>query len=217
MPTPLGTDRLEPGPDGRIVLVSSTPKGWRPGASGVAARRAEHPGTAVTWDDEIFEVVSVEPVADGGVRYGLAPWRTEVAIRTLERYDAASEKDRARERHWRAQALRRRRLAILLAPLLGHLPGSVQEAMEQEFGAPANLMTAVSALPLVALGMVGLLGQVAQLGGGSLAPLPQPSLPLSLYLFGESALRLTVVATQSRPAGSIPGAILYEIWKRTSP
>ena len=217
MPIPLGTDRLESGPGDRVFLACSTPKGWRPRASGAAAHRAEHPGTAVTWEGDIFEVVSAEPIADGRIRYELAPWRPEVAIRTLEHYDVASEAARASEQHSRGQAVRRRRLSILLAPLLGHLPGSVQEAMEHEFGAPANAMTAASALPLLALGMIGLLGQVAQLGGGSLAPLPQPSLPLSLYLFGESALRLALVATQSRPAGSIPGALLYEIWKRARP
>jgi hypothetical protein len=217
LPTAFGTDRLESGADGRVVLVCSTSKGWRPRESGVAWRRAEHPGTAVEWDGEIFEVVTAQPVAGGQIRYELAPWRHEIAIRTLERYDAASEAARAGERRWREQAVRRRRLSILLAPLLGHLPGSVQETMEQEFGAPANAMTAVSAFPLLALGMVGLLGHLAQMFGGSLAPLPQPSLPLSLYLFGESALRLALVATQSRPAGSIPGALLYEIWKRTRP
>lgn len=217
MPTAFGTDRVESGAGGRIALSCAMPKGWRPRAAGAAARRAEHPGTAVKWDGEIFEVVTARPVADGGIRYELAPWRQEVAIRSLERYDAESEAARADERHWRAQAVRRRRLSILLAPLLGHLPGPVQEAMEQEFGAPANAMTAASAFPLLALGIIGLLGQVAKLGGGSLAPLPQPSLPLSLYLFGESALRLALVATQSRPAGSIPGALLYEIWKRTRP
>lgn len=215
MPTPLGTDRLEPGPDGRVVLFCAASKGWRPRESGAAARRAEHPGTAVAWEDGIFEVVAVDFDAAGGIRYELAPWRQEVAIRSLERYDAGSEADRAGERRWREQALRKRRLAIALAPLLGHLPGSVQESMEQEFGAPANAMTAASALPLFALGMVGLLAQVVRLGGGSLAPLPEPSLPLSLYLFGESALRLTIVATQSRPAGSIPGTLLYELWRRT--
>jgi hypothetical protein len=217
VPTAFGTDRLESGADGRVVLVCSTSKGWRPRASGVAWRRAEHPGTAVKWDGEIFEVVTAEPVADGQIRYELARWRHEIAIRSLERYDRASEAARAGERRWREQAVRRRRLSILLAPLLGHLPGPVQEAMEQEFGAPANAMTAASAFPLLVLGIVGLLGQMAQMFGGSLAPLPQPSLPLSLYLFGESALRLALVATQSRPAGSIPGALLYEIWKRTRP
>jgi hypothetical protein len=168
----------------------------------------------VAWGEEILEVVAAEPLPDGGMRYSLVPWRDEVAIRSLERYDAASESALAAERRWRADARRKRRLAILLSPLLGHLPGAVQESMEQEFGAPANAMTMASALPLLAIGIVGLFAQFARVAGGSLAPLPEPSLPLSIYLFGESALRLTVVATQSRPAGSIPGSLLYELWRR---
>jgi hypothetical protein len=212
VPTPLGTDRLEPGADGGVVLFCAASKGWRPRAS--AARRADHPGTAVEWEGEIFEVVALDFDAAGGIRYQLLPWRKELTIRSLARYDVESETERAEERRRIEKAPGKRRLAIALAPLLGHLPGSVQESMEHEFGAPANAMTAASALPLLALGMFGLMGQVVQLAGGSLAPIPQPSLPLSLYLFGESAMRLTVVATQSRPAGSIPGTLLYELWRR---
>jgi hypothetical protein len=212
MPTPFGTDRLEPGRDRTVVLRCAAAKGWRPRSPG-APRRAEHPGTAVAWGEAILEVVAAEHLPDGGVRYALAPWKSEVAIRSLERYDAATESARAAERRWRADARRKRRLAIVLSPLLGHLPGAVQESMEQEFGAPANAMTMVSALPLLAVGIVGGLANLARSVGGSLAPLPEPSLPLSIYLFGESALRLAVVATQSRPAGSLPGSLLYELWR----
>jgi hypothetical protein len=213
VPTPFGTDRLEPAPDGGIVLRCAAAKGWRPRTSR-AARRAEHPGTAVAWGEEILEVVAADPLPDGGVRYLLSPWRDEVAIRSLTRYDAASESGLVAERRWRAEARRKRLLAIVLSPLLGHLPGPVQESMEHEFGAPANAMTMASALPLLAIGIVGLFAQFARSVGGSLAPLPEPSLPLSFYLFGESTLRLAVVVTQSRPAGSLPGNLLYELWRR---
>jgi hypothetical protein len=214
VPTPFGTDRLERSPDGGIVLQCTASKGWRPRSSSATARRAEHPGTAVAWGEEILEVVAAQPLRDGGMRYSLFPWRDEVAIRSLERYDAASEAGRAAERRWRSDARRKRRLAILLSPLLGHLPGAVQASMEHEFGAPANAMTAASALPLLAIGTIGLLANLARMAGGDFAPLPEPSYPLSLYLFGESALRLTVVVTQSRPAGSIAGALFYALWRR---
>jgi hypothetical protein len=158
----------------------------------------------------VFEVVEARPFADGGVVYSLAPWREDLAIRSLERYDESSETERAGERAWKAAAVRKRRLAVIFSPLLGHLPGDVQTRMENEFGAPATKMTVVSALPLLAIGVVGMFGVVARLAGGSIAPLPEPSAPLSIYLFGESAMRLIVVATQSRPAGSIPGHLLYE-------
>jgi len=177
-------------------------------------RRAPHPGTAVSWQERVFEVVGARPLPDGGVAYALAPWREDLAVRSLDRYDEASEIGRASEHAWRASSIRNRRVALLLSPLLGHLPGDVQTRMEHEFGAPATKMTVVSALPLLVIGLVGLFGVVARLAGGSIAPLPEPSAPLSLYLFGESAMRLIVVATQSRPAGSIPGILLYEAGDR---
>jgi hypothetical protein len=188
-------------------------KGWK--AREEAPRRALHPGTAVSWEGRVFEVVEARARSDGGVEYSLAPWREDLAIRSLERYDEPSERERAGEHGWKAAAIRKRRLAVIFSPVLGHLPGDVQTRMENEFGAHATKMTVVSALPLLAIGVVGMFGAVARMAGGSIAPLPEPSAPLSLYLFGESAMRLIVVATQSRPAGSIPGTLLYELWRRT--
>lgn len=215
MPTPFGTDRLETAPDGSLRLLCASSKGWRPRLP-AAGRRAEHPGTAVEWQQGVFEVLAAEPQLSGGIAYSLEPWRDDLAIRSLERYDAASEAGRAAERRWRKEAPRKRWLAILLSPLLGNLPGNVQERMERDFGAPANAMTAASAFPLFVLGILGLFAFVARIAGGSLAPLPEPSLPLSLYLVLESSLRLSIVVTQSRPAGSIPGTIAYALWKKAA-
>lgn len=205
------------GEEGRISLISPSPKGWRGRSRAVASRRSAHPGTAVTWDGAIYEVTEARPLPSGDVLYLLALWNDAQAIRTLERYDAPSEDARARERIGRADALKKRRAAILLAPLLGHLPGAVQERMEGEFGAPANKMTIASALPLLVVGIFGLFAAFARAMGGSPEPLPEPPLPLSLYLVLESYLRLSVVATQGRPAGSLPGALVYEIWRRVRP
>lgn len=177
-------------------------------------RRSAHPGTAVTWDGALYEVTEARPLPTGDVRYELAPWDDAHAIRTLERYDAPSEDARARERIGRAGAVKKRRAAVLLSPLLGHLPGPVQERMESEFGAPATKMTVASALPLFVLGIFGAFAFVARLAGGSPEPLPDLPLPLSLYLVLESYFRLSAVATESRPMGSIPGTLLYELWRR---
>ena len=209
-----GGDRVEGGEEGKISLISSSPKGWRGRSPAVATRRSVHPGTAVTWDGALYEVEEARPLPSGDVHYLLAPWDETQAIRTLERYDAPSEDARARERIGRADAVKKRRAAILLAPLLGHLPGAVQEGMESEFGAPANKMTIASAAPLLVLGIFGLFAGFARAMGGSPEPLPEPPLPLSLYLVLESYFRLSVVATQGRPAGSLPGALAWEIWRR---
>jgi hypothetical protein len=84
--------------------------------------------------------------------------------------------------------------------------------MESEFGAPANTMTVVSALPLLVIGVLGVFAAFVRVVGGSPEPLPEPSLPLSLYLLLESYFRLSIVATQSRPAGSLPGLLVYAAW-----
>jgi hypothetical protein len=210
VPAAFGGDRVGRGIGDGLTLQCSVAKGWMPRREPDRIR-VFHPGTAVVWEELIFEVVGARPLPDGGVEYSLVPWRADLAIRSLERYDMASEAGRAGERKWKAGAIRKRRAAILFSPVLGHLPGAVQERMEREFGAPANWMTTVSALPLLAVGMIGLMGGVVGLAGGSIAPLPEPPFPLAIYLFGESALRLSIVATQSRPAGSLPGTLAYEI------
>ena len=216
MPAPFGTDRVEPEPDAGLLLSCRQSKGWRPRIP-ASGKGAAHPGTAVSWEGAIYEVVDVRVLPDGGVRYALAPWTEGVAIRSIERYDEDSEGARDRERRRRRDAVHRRHAAILLAPLLGHLPGPVQERMESEFGAPANAMTWASTLPLLLLGMVGLIAAVARVAGGTIAPLPEPPPAVSLYLVAESSARLAIVVSQGRPAGSLPGALVYEIWKRLAP
>lgn len=209
-----GDDRVEPGEAGTLSLTSTRSKGWRGRSAGSLSRRPHHPGTAVSWDGALYEVTEARPLASGDVRYSLAPWDEAQAIRTLERYDAPTEEARAREHRGRANAVKKRRVAILLAPLLGHLPGDVQERMEGEFGVPATKLTVASALPLFVLGVLGGFAGLAKMAGGSAEPLPEIPLPLSLYLVLESYFRLSSVATQSRPMGSIPGTLLYELWRR---
>jgi hypothetical protein len=96
--------------------------------------------------------------------------------------------------------------------------------MESEFGAPAVAMTVVSALPLFVIGFLGIFfSLVAAYGSGfasvgvdtagsaHMNPLPLP-LPVALYLFVESGLRMGEAFLQGQPIGSVPGALLFELW-----
>jgi hypothetical protein len=214
-----GTDRVEPTRGEEILLVCSISKGW----TARTARKhvlAAHPGTAVSWEERLFEVRAAEPLADGGMRYRLAPWEEGQAIRRLERYDEQSERNREAARQDLAESFRRRRRSILLAPLAGLLPGSVQKEMEREFDAPAIAMTISSAVPLFVIGFLGMFRFLLTIVGGghgigAAGDWPDwlaPDLPVALYLLGESALRLGSAMAQGEPMGSLPVVLAYTAW-----
>lgn len=211
-PTAFGTDRAEALPDGSIALTCETRKSWTDRRSGTQIR-AEHPGTAVRWGDEIFEVIEAIPLPlpAGGVRYRLAPWQDRHAIRVIESYDAPAETAREEIRTDAASGERRLVSSYLLSPILGHLPGEVQLRMEREFGAPAVFMTIVSALPFLVVGVVGALSHIASgFGAGALFPWVPPLL-LSAFFVAESAIRIASAWLQRQPMGSVAGALIYAI------
>ena len=210
-----GSDRVEAGPSGSVLLSCAVAKGWI-ARSSRGATRAEHPGTAVRWESEIFEVVEVVAAAGHGVRYRLEPWDPRHAMRVVEAYDEAAERARQGEQTRRRNAVRLRLFSWILAPALGHLPGPVQQRMEGDFGAPARAMTILSALPLFVLGAYGLLAsRLAALGGGSLsAPWLVEHPALCAYLVLESGVRLVAAFLMGTPMGSLPGVLGYEVWRR---
>ena len=215
---PHGTDRVEVS-GAAVWLICASPKGWR-ARRGTTHTSSEFPGTAVRWETDLFEVVEAVAHPDGTVRYRMEPWPDRHAVRTIETYDDASETARPLVVASHKRSIVRRRLAILFSPLLGHLPGRVQERMESEFGAPAIAMTIASALPLLALGVVSGLLSFAGMAGGAFASGDALSaiphlLPLSiaLYLVLESGVRLGSAFLQARPIGSVPGTLVYAVYR----
>ncbi len=90
MPRPLGRDRIEPTSDGTLVLLSLRPKPWA-GREEVSPRSPDLPGTAVRWEGELFEVLTVEPRAGGGFRHVLAPWDDRYLVRKVVEYGDGGE------------------------------------------------------------------------------------------------------------------------------
>ncbi len=214
---PHGSDRVEEGAGGAIWLICATPKGWT-ARRGSSHTSSEYPGTAIRWEAHLYEVVEALTDPDGQVRYLLEPWPDRHTVRAIQTYDGESEERRAAEPAGHRKNVRRRRLAILLSPLLGHLPGPVQDRLESEFGAPAIAMTVASALPLLALGITSVLFSLSEIVGSGFGVSrgAQPHLlplPLALYLAVESGLRLGMAFLLARPIGSLPGTLLYEIWR----
>jgi len=220
-PRALGADRIERTKGEEILLFCPVSKGWDARTVRTTVRSA-HPGTAVAWEERIFEVLAAEPRTAGGILYRLVPWEDGQAIRRFERYDEDAERGRAADRRDFAAGLRKRRWSIALAPLAGLLPGSVQKAMEREFGAPAPAMTIASALPPFVIGFLGMFRHLLAMAGGALAVSGSaldwpawlaPPLPIALYLFGESALRLASAIAEGEPMGSLPVVVAHAAWK----
>jgi len=214
LPRALGEDRIEDASESEILLVCPISKGWG-GRTARTAVRAAHPGTAVGWEDRIYEVLAAEPRSDGTMRYRLAPWEEAQAIRSFERYDAEAERTRSVAREDLAAGIRKRRWSIVLAPFAGLLPGSVQKGMERDFGAPALAMTISSALPLFVVGFLGLFRNLLEVAGGQLGwpAWVAPPGPIAMYLFAESALRLASTIAGGEPMGSLPFVLAYTAWK----
>jgi hypothetical protein len=214
MPPPHGHDRVSEQRDGSWIVVAPAAKGWR-------ARRPrtrispEHPGTALSWDGELFEVVAAHESEGGEARYSLERWSDRHTIRVLENYDEAAEEGRARARLDDAFRSRRRCQLLLLAPLAGHVPAQVQDRWEREYDVSGSLLTLISAMPLFVFGALCSVSlTIRAFTGVSVLPLPGGVLVLGLYLLVESGMRLSAAWGEGRPAGSLAGTLAWEVVHR---
>ncbi|HUM01488.1 MAG TPA: hypothetical protein VL084_04335 [Thermoanaerobaculia bacterium] len=211
MPRPFGTDRLDAAASGALVLSSSRPKGWRE-RSPADRTSAEHPGTAVLWEGELWEVTSAVTLPGGSVRYELRLWDERHTARHVETYDEESEERRARARLVEKKRSGGWFLALLFSPLLGHLPSARQQGIENETSFPATAMTVVSAAPLFLFGVASLISLLAGgIGGASL--FPTWVAVAGVYFLVESSARLSTALAQGRPIGSLAGEALVTVYE----
>ncbi|HSB36861.1 MAG TPA: hypothetical protein VLH41_08280, partial [Thermoanaerobaculia bacterium] len=200
---------LEAGPAGRVILLSAASKGWRARKS-ATRDSAEIPGTAVRWEDGLFEVLDVLALPDGEVRYELAPWDVRHSARHAVTYDEAAERRHAAEHRDDRRREDRFALAVVFSPILGLLPSALQQKIEDETAFPATRLTLVSAIPLALFGFYALLGiLLGAVGGPPLLP-AWLSLP-GVYLLLESGARIGVAVGQGRPVGSFGGEVFAAV------
>ncbi|HQQ78813.1 MAG TPA: hypothetical protein PLB01_15775, partial [Thermoanaerobaculia bacterium] len=211
MPRAVGRDRLGVETAGQVLLDCDAPKGWR-ARTPATPTSAEHPGTALSWEGEFFEVLEVRS-RGSGVQYVLAPWDDRHAMRVVMAYNEDTEAARGRERTDAARRSDRYVYLLLGAPLIGSLPGHVQEFFEREYNVPARRLSLASALPLWIVGWLALVLLLASAVGGAGAP-PLPVLVFGVYLLAESTARLAVCLLQGRAIGTFVGTLAWEVWRR---
>ncbi len=213
MPRPFGTDHLDVAPEGALVLHAGHAKGWR-GRGTATQTSTAHPGTAIHWEGELWEVVSAVHLPGGGARYELTRWDERHAARHVERYDEASERRLAEVRTNDRRRSRGYVRALLLSPLYGLLPAPAQQRTENETAFPAPALTLVSAAIGFVFGIVSLMS-ILMMGVGG-----QPLLPLwaaipGLYVLVESGARCAIAIAQGRPVGSILGEVAWALLGKT--
>ena len=192
-----------------MVLFAAKPKGWR--ARKPATRSsAEIPGTAVRWEDGLFEVLDVFALPDGEVRYELAPWDVRHSARHAVTYDEAAERRRAAQHRDDRRREDRFALAVVLSPLLGHLPSALQQKIEDETAFPATRLTLVSAIPLGLFGFFCLMSILANAAGAGAFVPPRLAIIGVLLLF-ESGARISIAVAQPRPVGSFAGEVVTTV------
>lgn len=204
----IGTDRVRVMTDGRIVLASRFPKGWQARVPKTLTT-PEHPGTAVLWDGEYYEVVEVAPMPPSGSRYVLDKWREEHAIRVSSVYDEANEAQRLAEYHAALRRERQRIGATFGGLFVGHLPAVVQEAMASELGILPVRLTMLSLLVSFAIFASIIFYMVAEVTNGH--PMPPLLVILAAAQLGEMSLRYLVVMSQQRPIASSLGFLGYTL------
>ena len=218
MPRPFGSDRIEIISSGHLHLVCPRPKEWvarRPAGPG----NVLHPGTAIRWEEELWEVVDAGDALGGGAWYELARWDDRHAIRLVLPYDETSEADGAEARRDVARRGGARLVALLLSPVVGLLPGHVQGRLEVELGVRGTTLTLASIPAPLAVGVGALLAMLASLVGAAqvaartgTVPAEAPVGPILvflIYLLPESLARFAIAMGQGRPMGSVLGLPLY--------
>jgi hypothetical protein len=196
----------------RLVLYSPIVKGWvARKARTTAHSHADHPGTAVQWDEKIYEVVEAVPSGEG-VRYVLTLWREEDAIRTLEQYDEASEAERIAD-HERARRQRKASIATRIAgPLAGFLPEPVQRHLQHELGVSPVRMTLLSCAVVLLLAGISIYDAVSATMERRPPFVPGVLSTLAIVLLAEAGVRFFVTMSQGRGMGSFIGLVGYSLF-----
>lgn len=209
--TKLSSDRVQnagPGEPVELWIYSAFPKDNWVAHKASDLTHAEHPGTAIQVEDQLFEVTQAEETAEAGytVRYGLKRWDPKHAVRQVVPYtphaQAQSAADYLEETH--KQVLRS--WIVWLFPLAGLAPDPVQREWGKKTALNMAWVSAGSAAMLLALAF-------------ALRKIPgryPDQLALTIlvyYLAFESFFRLLRVAVSGKPHGTLVLVLPYLLWE----
>jgi len=209
---PYGSDRVRFSA-GKVILQARLSKGWTP-RTPKSETHAEFPGTAVQWDEEMFEVVDARLLPAGGVRYVLEPWRDDHTIRLFEPYSEESEARLAADFEKAKRQRKHSLFARLSGVVLGHLPAPVQMRLADELGIFPARMTLLSIVPSLGLMAACVWLYVESRMTFTPSPIPLWLWAFTMFMLADSAVRFQVAMSQNRGIGSFPGTLAYALFWR---
>jgi hypothetical protein len=194
---------VDGGPLDLWVYAVLPKEGWVPHSPGDSVR-AEHPGSAIRYRHQIYEVMRVEETAEGGYafRYRLRPWDSQYTIRHLVDYTLKTQRAATDAHQDMVRAERLRSLILWLFPIAGFAPNPLQQEWEKKTGLNMAWISFGSALFGVALAF--------WLRNG-----PEDLLYIVIvwYVALESFARLLCIAVTHRPLGSPMLTLPYLLWQ----
>jgi len=200
-------DRVIPAADGDPVALwvyAVLPKeGWVPHSPGDLTR-AEHPGSAIKYGDQVYELMRVEETVEGGYefRYGLRKWDPQYAVRHLVNYTLKTQMDAAAAHRDMTRTQWLRSVIIWLFPIVGLAPDPLQREWEKKTGLSMAWVSGGSALFGLALAFA--------LRGASE---DSRFVAVVFYLALESFARLFWISISHRPHGSLLLTLPYLLWQ----
>jgi len=200
-------DRVIPAADGDPVelwVYAVLPKaGWVAHSPGDLVY-AEHPGSAIKYRDQLYELMRVEETIEGGYqfRYGLRPWDPQYAIGHLVNYTLETQMDAAAAHQDMAKTQGLRNLILWMFPIAGFAPDPLQREWGKRTGLSMAWVSAGSALFGLALAFA--------LRGASE---DSRFTALLYYLALESFARVFWISTSRQPHGSLVLTLPYLLWQ----
>ncbi len=172
--------------------------GWQTRVPGDQTH-APHPGTAVSYQDEVYEVREVGPGTGTPYtyRYGLRKWEDRFVVRRIFPYTLEAERRVARELMERRRQHRQNTWLLYLFPITGALPSPLLQKWQREWGLPMRVASFLSA---------AVIGVSCLVGFSYLFSDNKQSHPVAIYVLGfigiEQVVRFVWLACTSEAQGS---------------
>jgi hypothetical protein len=207
----LARDRLQkaaPGEPVKVWVYSAFQKDHWLARSPGDMTHAEHPGTAIRIDGELYEIVTAEGTVEPGyeLRYGLKQWDSKHAVRKIIPYSPETQSQAAEVHLEEAYRQDLRKRIVRLYFLAGMAPDPLQRKWEMETALSMTVVSAASSLTniFVFMALVQFFGRTP--GNRVLASLIE-------YTGVDSFVRFLWIVLSGKPHGTLILSLPYLLWE----